>query len=82
MIEVDFDKKNDARINELLARMLEIHGDPVANRRLHLSQAPGRTVGMTDIHAGHQLMAHNSRSETGGYLFPSYRLCPGRMARL
>ena len=57
LIEVDLDKKNDARINELLAGMLEIHGDPVADRRLHLSQAPGRAIGMTDIHAGYQLMA-------------------------
>jgi hypothetical protein len=60
VIDIDLNKKNDARINELLAHMLEIDRDPITDRRLHLSQSPGRTIGMAHIHAGHQLMAQGS----------------------
>ena len=49
-ILVERDEGHHGSIDEPLARVLEIHGDAVADRRLHLSHAPIGLAGMT--HAG------------------------------
>src|SRR5258708_21069394 len=59
-IDVDFDEKDNRPIYQPLAGMLEIDGDAVADGRLHLSQPPGRKVGMANIHARNQ-PAHGTR---------------------
>ena len=63
--EYDLDEKDDRRIYQPLAGMLEIDRDPVADGRLHLSQPPGRKVGMANIHAGNQ-PAHGRHCQADG----------------
>ena len=57
-VDIDLDKGDDGAIDQPLAGMLEIDRDPVADRRLYLSQPPGRKVGMAYIHARDQPAAH------------------------
>ena len=58
--DIDLDEKDDRPIDQPLAGMLEIDRDSVADGRLHLSQPPGRKIGMADIHARNQPAAHGT----------------------
>lgn len=45
-------------INHDLAGMFEIHGDALADARLHLPKAPVRLCGVAHQHAGFQNFVH------------------------
>ena len=50
LVLVERHERHDGGVDEALARVLEIDGDAVADRRLHLPDAPAGLAGMA--HAG------------------------------
>ena len=45
-------------VHDNLAGVLEVHGHPVVNDRLDLTDAPVGLVGMADQHARYQVLRH------------------------
>src|SRR5205814_3249612 len=49
---------NDRAVDQALAGMLEIHGDAIADHRLHLADSPIGLAGMADANAGEEARGH------------------------